>query len=119
MGFLRGIDLLALPSESEGLGVVALEAMAVGKPVVAFASGGPAEVISSGRDGIVVPAGDVAALAEAIVKLSSEPGLAREMGGAARRTVAERYSSAATVAKLVEVYLEVCVERRRPEGVAR
>lgn len=119
VGFLRQVDVLALPSESEGLGVVMLEAMAVGKPVVAFASGGPAEVISSGRDGIVVPPGDVSGMADAIVRLLAEPGLAEQVGRAARRTVSERYSIAATVSGLTATYLEVRPDRRRQVGQVR
>jgi glycosyltransferase involved in cell wall biosynthesis len=106
--FLSEAEMLALPSEQEGLGIVMLESMALGRPVVAFASGGPQEVISTGRDGLLVPPGDVQGLADAIVALLTDPGLRRGMGEAARRKVVDRFSSAAATARLTEVYLEIC-----------
>jgi|GEM_PF-1375101 len=106
--FLGEIDALVLPSEKEGLGRVMLEAMALGKPVIAFASGGPAEVISNGEDGLLVPLGDDAGLADAVVSILCDSALAARIGLAARQTVVRHYSSKMLTARLVEVYSDVC-----------
>jgi glycosyltransferase involved in cell wall biosynthesis len=57
---------VVVPSRREGLGLVALEAIARGRPVIASRVGGLTEVVTDGADGILVPAGDAAALADAI-----------------------------------------------------
>jgi glycosyltransferase involved in cell wall biosynthesis len=66
---LAGAHALVVPSRREGLGIVALEAMAVGRPVIASAVGGLVETVEDGHDGILVPADDPAALAAAIRRL--------------------------------------------------
>jgi glycosyltransferase involved in cell wall biosynthesis len=110
--FLRSVDVLVLPSDKEGLGRVLLEAMALAKPVVAFDQGGPSEVISHGRTGLLVPPGDEAGLADAVASLLEDPGLAERMGSEGRRTVVGRYSSRALARAIVEVYREIRSEAR-------
>ncbi len=68
----RGARLFVLPSEWEAFGLVLLEAMAAGCPVVASRVGGVPEVLENGRDGALVPYGDPEALAEAIDRLNSD-----------------------------------------------
>lgn len=85
-------SLFALPSDEEGLGVVLLEAMACGIPVVSTRSGGPDSLIADGEDGYLVPLNDVAALADRIVRLHRNVGLNRMMGQRARATIEQRYS---------------------------
>ena len=58
-----------MPSLREGLGIVALEALAVGRPVIASGVGGLVETVADGDDGILVPPGDVHALAAALRQL--------------------------------------------------
>ena len=81
-GFLNDADVLALPSISEGFGIVQLEAMAAGLPVVASDRTG--NIVRAGIDGSVVPAENVEALARALVALAKSPERVREMGLAAR-----------------------------------
>jgi glycosyltransferase involved in cell wall biosynthesis len=85
-------DLLALPSHTEGLPNVALEAMAAGVPIVATAVGGTPEVVDEGATGHLVSAGDSAAFARRIVALASTPDRAREMGQLGRERVEREFS---------------------------
>jgi glycosyltransferase involved in cell wall biosynthesis len=89
--FLRA-SMYVLSSRKEGLPMVLLEAMTAGLPPVAFdCPTGPREVISSGKDGLLIPAEDTAALAAGICELIENPQLRRAMGAAAVETSA-RYS---------------------------
>src|SRR6185436_14775046 len=64
------LDVLVVPSlVPEGFGLTVVEGMAAGVPVIAPDAGGPAEVITDGVDGVLVPAGDTAALATALARL--------------------------------------------------
>lgn len=80
---LAHCELLVHPAHSEGFGLVIIEAMAAGKPVVATRSGGPEEIVEDGVSGLLVPVGDPAALAAAIARVLDEPRLAGAMGRAA------------------------------------
>jgi len=85
-------SLFALPSDEEGLGVVLLEAMACGIPVVSTRSSGPEGLITDGDDGYLVPLNDAVALADRIARLFRNEGLNRMMGHRARATIEQRYS---------------------------
>jgi glycosyltransferase involved in cell wall biosynthesis len=89
---LAASRLVAHPGEQEGFSNAILEAMAAGLPVVAAGCGGNPEAVVDGETGIVVPAGDPAAFAEAILKLLRDPAGAAAMGEAGRRRAAERFS---------------------------
>lgn len=103
-------DAFVLPAvvdakgDTEGLGVVLLEAMSYGRPVVASAAGGIVDIVRDGRNGILVPPGEAAALTEAIRRLMSDTAGARAMGEAGRRDVAEGFSWEVIVGRLAEVY---------------
>jgi glycosyltransferase involved in cell wall biosynthesis len=73
--FLHTLDLFVLASREEGLGLVVLEAMAMGVAVVAADVGGVHEIISSERNGLLVPAGDVAAFVNAIERMRMDQAL--------------------------------------------
>lgn len=77
-------DVVVLPSFTEGLPNVALEAGAAGVPVVATAVGGTPEVIADGVTGLLVPPGNPAALAAGIIAILRDPALARRLGSAGR-----------------------------------
>ncbi len=106
-GFMSGISLLALPSESEGLGTVVLEAMAMERPVVAFDTGGQREIIDDGVDGYLVPGLDCDALADGVARVLEDGEAAVLMGKRGREKIVARYSSAAVTAAIVRVYAEV------------
>ncbi len=85
---------VVVPSHGEGFGMVALEAAERGRPVIASGVGGLPEIVSGGRTGVLVPPGDVRALAAAIVALARDPGHAAAMGRAARERALAEFSLA-------------------------
>lgn len=92
LALLADADVVAMPSTHEGLPLSALEAMALGRPVLASAVGGLPELITDGRDGLLVAPGDPAALAAALEALLADPERRARLGRAAGRTIAERYA---------------------------
>jgi glycosyltransferase involved in cell wall biosynthesis len=96
-GFMATAAVLVLPSHSEGLGRVVLEAMATGAPVVATRVGGLLEVVEDGVTGFLVPAGDVAALAERLAWILRHREAAGHMGRRAAAVVRARVSAASYV----------------------
>lgn len=81
---LAALDVLVHASRDEPFGRILIEAAATGLPVVAFASGGVPEIVVHGETGLLVPDGDEGALADGILRLLRDPGLARRLGEAAR-----------------------------------
>jgi glycosyltransferase involved in cell wall biosynthesis len=82
-----------MPSSQEGFGLVFLEAMTHGKPVIAADSAATPEVVVHGETGLLVPYGDRENLAGAIVALASDPARARAMGERGRERVLQRFSN--------------------------
>jgi rhamnosyl/mannosyltransferase len=98
-------SVVAVPSVwNEPFGLVGLEAMACGKPVVAFARGGIPDWLEHEETGLLVPPKDVPALAAALRRLLEDGALARRLGEAGRRRARERFAMAQHVQRLVEVY---------------
>ncbi len=106
-------QVVAVPSLSEGLGVAALEAMAMEKPVVASDAGGLPEAVVDGVTGIIVPAGKPEPLAEALVALLTDRARADALGQAGRRHVLQHFDRPHIVARILALYEEVLAERRR------
>jgi glycosyltransferase involved in cell wall biosynthesis len=102
-------DLFLLPSETEAFGLVALEAMACGVPVVATQTGGLSEVVDDGESGYLAPVGDVDAMAEAGIRLLSDPEAWRTFSAAARKG-AERFSADRVVSQY-EAFYEAVLRR--------
>jgi glycosyltransferase involved in cell wall biosynthesis len=102
-------DVLVLPSTTmgEAFGVVLLEAMACGKPVIASNLPGVRSVVSDGEDGLLVRPGDAEDLAEKIQMLLDAPQRRREMGERGRDKVEEKYAWPKIIPRLVRVYKEV------------
>lgn len=98
----RGACLFVLSSDEEGLGLVVLEAMASGLPVVSTRCGGPEMVVVDGETGLLTPVGDAAALTSAMKRLLDAPDLRQHMGQRARRVAEDRFSYAAAG----RIYLE-------------
>ncbi len=103
----RDAQFFVLSSNEEGLGIVILEAMASGLPVVTTACGGPASVVKEGETGFLTPTGDVAALADAIEKLLTQPELRARMGAAGRKRVETQFSFAAAGKVFLDKYDEL------------
>ena len=103
-GFLKSIDVAVLPSHSEGMSNALLEMMAAGRAVVATDVGANGRLVANGVSGRVVPAGDVAALADAIGELVAAQETARRYGRAAQEFVAANYGRAAMVARFTEFF---------------
>jgi glycosyltransferase involved in cell wall biosynthesis len=106
-GLLDQLDVVALPSWTEGLPLVVLEAMARGRAVVATPVGGTAEAVTDEETGLLVPPREPKALAGAISRLLADPDLRARMGDAGRRRVAERFSADAMCRRVLELYDEV------------
>lgn len=101
---LAAADLFVLPSVSEGMPISILEAMAAGRAVVATRVGGVPELIEEGQTGLVVPARDAGALAEALDRLIADPALRARMGGAGAARLASEFSAEAMVARTRALY---------------
>jgi len=86
---MAGLDILLHPSKAEGLGTAVIDAVALGVPPVAFRVGGLPEVIEDQRSGLLVPAGDVAAFANAIDRLVRDEDLRRNLAAAGPERAAE------------------------------
>ncbi|MBI2862516.1 MAG: glycosyltransferase family 4 protein [Chloroflexi bacterium] len=101
---LDAMDVLVMPSRTDSLGLVYLEAWLYGKPVIGAWAGGVPDVITNARDGFLVPFGDVGQLAEQIVCLLRDRSLAQTFGKAGRRKVLSSYTWAHLYPKIREVY---------------
>ena len=112
--YLEALDLLVLPSRSEGLPNVVLEAMCVGVPVLATDVGGVREIIEDGMNGWIVPPGDAEALESAIVRTLSDPARRREIAQRGRASLSPKFSASLRAARFLEVYEDVLGSRASP-----
>ena len=98
--WMQAMDVIVNASFGEPFGLTVLEAMAIGKPVVVPATGGPAEIVRDSRDGVAVQPGNPAALAAALDRLLEDPALRRRLGDSGRVRVrdfrAERFAERLT-----------------------
>ncbi len=111
LSLVRAADVFVLPSRAEPFGLVLLEAMALGRPVVATAAGGPLEIVVDGETGLLVPPGDPAAMGAAIVDLLGDGGRRDRLG----RQGLSRFRAAFTDDRMAEATVEVY---RRALGTA-
>jgi glycosyltransferase involved in cell wall biosynthesis len=102
--YMRAIDIVVVPSRKDSLPLVALEAMARGRPVIAAATGDLPVAVIDAVCGFIVPVGDVAALASRSRVLVDDTGLRRRMGEAARARVIATYSAEAMARRLEDQY---------------
>jgi glycosyltransferase involved in cell wall biosynthesis len=107
------MDAVALPSGNEGTPVTVIEALAAGKPVVAYAVGGVPDVIRDGIDGFLVERGDTSAIAERLAQLAADPELGVRLGAAGRERVLERYGVGRLLDDVDRLYQETIATRSR------
>jgi glycosyltransferase involved in cell wall biosynthesis len=101
-------EIFALPSRGEGFGLVYLEAMACGKPVIGGAHGGAPEVIEDGKTGYLVHHGDTVQLATSIETLLANPEMAREMGKRGKERVEHEFRFNVFAKSLKKILRELC-----------
>ncbi|MBV4358283.1 glycosyltransferase family 4 protein [Pinibacter aurantiacus] len=101
-------DIYVLPSLWEGLPIALLEAMAMGKAIIATAADGTREVIQHNNNGILLPMENVEDnLAAAIVDLANDPDKRKKLGDAARATISERFSADKMTREIEKIYLKL------------
>ncbi|WP_017316204.1 glycosyltransferase family 4 protein [Mastigocladopsis repens] len=122
-----GCDIFVLPAivdskgDTEGLGIVMIEALAHQKPVIASAVGGIVDVIQSSITGLLVPEKDPKALAQAILTLLSDPILAKEMGQKGLADIQARFSWSRIIPMWEQVFataLDGCLKNSTSETLA-
>ncbi len=104
---MAAADLVALPSISEGLPLAAIEAFAAARPIVATPVGGTPEIVLDGQTGLLIPSGNPAALAEAMDRLLSDPGLALRLGTNGRTLVEQHFDVRAQIEQTVALYRDL------------
>ena len=109
--YLERAAVVVCPSRREGYGVVAREAMAYARPVIATAVGGLPDAVIDGETGLLVPPGDVPALRAALERLLGDAELRRTLGANARRSVEERLGFGTAALATIEVYEEAIGQR--------
>ncbi|MBU6366418.1 MAG: glycosyltransferase [Gemmatimonadetes bacterium] len=100
----RRAAVVAMPSRGEGLGLVAVEAQLSGTPVVAYADGGLPDVVRPADGGVLVPPGDIDALADALGHVLESPEEGRRRGGVARAAMVERFAPSAVAERYLDTY---------------
>jgi glycosyltransferase involved in cell wall biosynthesis len=118
LAFYHLAAVAALPSTIEGLSQALLEAMALGVPVVASATGGNVDLVTSGVNGLLVPTLDAAAWARAFDQLLGDRNVARRLAQAGRALVRSEFTIERTVERTEAVYREA-LARRLPRGESR
>jgi glycosyltransferase involved in cell wall biosynthesis len=108
---LKSIDIFVLPTLQEALGTSFIEAMAMEKPVVGSGVDGVFEVINDGVNGFLVNPGDAEGLADALLRLLSDPSMARQMGVAGRKMAEEHFSVEVMCERMLELYWQLVGRR--------
>jgi glycosyltransferase involved in cell wall biosynthesis len=107
---IRKASMCVFPSYAEAMPLSWLEAMCCGKPVVAYDIGWAPEVVVHNHSGLLVPAGQVDRLADAIIQLLCNLSLAEDLGMNARKRVEEKFSIQRVAAESLDWYRNVISE---------
>ena len=107
----QGAACFALSSAEEGFGMVLIEAMACGVPVVATRCGGPEGIVTDGEDGFLVPLDDAEAMADWLRRLLTDGELNHRMGLSARATVEQRFNETVTAQAFLDTYADLLFRR--------
>jgi len=102
--WIAACDVLLAPEVNDAFGRTLVEAMLVGTPVVASASGGHGEIVSDGETGLLVPADDAAAMADAATRILTDPALAGRLAAAGSQAARARYAVESHVTAAMSVY---------------
>lgn len=111
--WIESCDVFTAPSRYESFGLVYLEAMRAAKPVVATRAGGIPEVVSDGETGMLVPPGDAAALAGALLRCLDDAGMSRDLGAAGRRRFLAEFTAETMARRSVDLYAHTIAARPR------
>lgn len=109
--WMQAMDIIVHASENEPFGIVIIEAMAMGKPVIAGNCGGPTEIITDGVHGILTPYGDAGTLSSAILYCLDDPELAARMGKSAQER-AQEFSTRNYAVNFVEAVKQLSAKDR-------
>ncbi len=101
---MSACDIFVLPAPAEPFGLVLIEAMALGKPVIAAAAGGPLEIVADGETGLLFEPGNAESLSSAIRRLLADPDLRRRMGIAGRKRYTQKFTARRMAENMQNVY---------------
>ena len=116
-GYLSAIDIFCLPSLQQGLGVMMLEAMALGRPVIASGVGGVVSVIEDNVSGLIVPPSDSRSLADRIMELLQNRERARTIAATGQQLIRDRFNETRMIDEILTVYREVQATTRHSQEV--
>lgn len=105
--YLSAVDIFCLPSLQQGFGIILLEAMALGRPVVASGVGGILSILEDDKTGVIVPPSDSRALADCLLKMLRDPEGTRKMGIAGQNLVEDRFMATRMVDDMLGLYSDV------------
>jgi glycosyltransferase involved in cell wall biosynthesis len=101
---MAACDIFVSPCPVEGFGLVLLEAMALGKPVIAAEAGGPLEIVADGETGLLFAPGNAESLAAAMKRLLADAPMRKRMGEAGRKRYEEMFTAQQMAEKMRETY---------------
>ncbi|MBO4914279.1 MAG: glycosyltransferase family 4 protein [Oscillospiraceae bacterium] len=107
------LDVTVVPSRAEAFCLTAAESLSMGTPVAAFEVDGVSEVVRDGETGLLAPAQDVSALADAIEKLADDAGLRARLGGNGQKTVRDSFSAERMARQLEAIYEQLLKKKER------
>ena len=110
LSLMRACDVFVLPSLAEPFGLVLIEAMAFGKPVVATRAGGPLEIVAEGESGFLVAPSSGEELADALLKLLRDQTLRETMGAASRMRYERQFTASRMAREIAAVYARAMEE---------